>query len=786
MEKGQNPEFLRKTYALHESAEVESATKRKELRTGEEVEKTPEAQIQNYLDRFQEILERKDPSERARGIEAIKRLLHRKFIVKPEVATDVYLKHQQRMAHERGHGKVEVPEGVKNKIGTAVEVTVKGGNLKQELQGFSDEEKQMAEEITAKIDEQKHTLDYWIDYLSGPDALYPDWLKYWAIRSVTELSSYDKDEKEFPKRRPDTINPFPDLNQQALATVLDEVTKNEVYRAKLQELKDRLKPKETLREKKEKQQRIAERITALKEQDSEAEIDRKAIVQEVEEELGRTSFTEQEEVQALRAEREHVDESLQTFLDSAEFAKLYAQELEKLSPIDESMLANTNGKWVKYDQGSDHMVLAKSLQPYNTGWCTAGENTAESQLSRGDFYVYYSEDEDGNFVIPRSAIRMEGDKIAEVRGTAKDQNTDRYINPVVKEKMREFPDGPLYMKKSDDMDRMTEIEKKAKIGTRLTKSEIVFLYEIDSKIEGFGNRRDDRIWETLGSRDKEADFESLFPMLVALREKSERREVCTTEELQYLYEVRQEIKLGSFDRSNVTDIIRLRNAEADMPVVFGCETEPDQIATSIDHINELTKAYVGPLVPEIFKRIADYNVEYVYTQFPEKRIRRIPQEAGGRTVADIKSRIASSGSQFGGEGEFMVDSDDFKRSIYTDETFTTLKPRETHQLIRLTVADLGFSNGATTKEIFDRAIALGLDFCPPEVGSEYRISYTDQPMGEWVRIGMKQIKGSYGLSYIFGVVRGGDGSWLSGDWAGPVSLWDAGNQCVFSIRKSDS
>ena len=246
-EQPKNPEFLKKKYALHESEEVESAARRTETRTGEEVEDTPEAQIQNYLDRFQEILEREDPSKRERGVEAIKRLLHRKLIIKPDVATDVYLKYQQRQAHERGHGDVYVPDRVKDKINSAVEATASGANLKQELQGFSDEEKQMAEEIVAKIDEQKHTLDYWIDYLTGPDALYPDWLKYWAIRSVTELSSYDKDEKSFPKRRKDTINSFPDLNQQALANVLDEVQKNEAYRSELQKLKDRLQPKESRR-----------------------------------------------------------------------------------------------------------------------------------------------------------------------------------------------------------------------------------------------------------------------------------------------------------------------------------------------------------------------------------------------------------------------------------------------------------------------------------------------------------------------------------------------------------
>ena len=716
MKNRQNPEFLRKKYALHESEEAEKATRRKEGRTGEEVERTPEALIQNYLDRFQEILEREDPSKRQSGIEAIKRFLHHKLIIKPEVATEVYLKHQQRMARERGHGDIDIPDHVRDKVESAVEAAAKGAKLKKELEGFSDEEKQMAEEIVAKIDEQKHTLDYWIDYLTGPDALYPDWLKYWAIRSVTELSSYDKDEKQFPKRRPDTINAFPDLNQQSLANVLDAVIKNEAYRSTLQELKDRLQPKETRSVKREKSRRIAEKIKAIKEQDSNAEIDRRAIVQEVEEELGRASFAQHEEVQDLRAEREHVGETLQTFLDSAEFAKLYAQELEKLSPIDESTLANTNGQWMKYDRGSDHMILAKSLQPYNTGWCTAGENTAESQLSRGDFYVYYSEDEDGNFTIPRSAIRMEGDNIAEVRGIHNDQNLDRHIAPIVNEKMDEFPGGKEYQKKARDMERLTEIEKKTKMGTQLTKNELVFLYEIDSKIEGFGYHGDPRIKELRDARDPEVD----------------------------------------------------------MLIVFGCE--PEQIANSPDQINETTKAYVGPLEPGIFQKIAEYNIEHIYTDFPERSIRRQTMEVGGKTKEELLDELKAKG----------VNISDYAEAMMKHSDFVTSEKAEEMDFIRLSVGDLNIQGTLTTDAVYARAQELELELVPSDAGSHYRLNTLDQAMDDWVYMGMKQITDPYGYPGVFGVARDGDGLWLNYDWAHPGNQWFPDNEFVFRLRKSET
>ncbi|PIR74890.1 MAG: hypothetical protein COU35_00255, partial [Candidatus Magasanikbacteria bacterium CG10_big_fil_rev_8_21_14_0_10_47_10] len=216
-----NPEFLQKKYGLHNAPEVERAAQRKGRRTGEKVSQAPEVRIQNYLDRLGNIF---NPPERDNGrvdrkernLSLMKNFMHNNLIVKPGIATDEYLKYDQRLARERGHGDVKVPDETKNKITSAVETVASGADIRHQLQGFSNKEKQMAEEIIARMDEQTRSLDKWVDYLASDDALYPDWLKYWAMRSVIGLSSYDKDEKRFPIRNERTTNPFPDLNQQAL------------------------------------------------------------------------------------------------------------------------------------------------------------------------------------------------------------------------------------------------------------------------------------------------------------------------------------------------------------------------------------------------------------------------------------------------------------------------------------------------------------------------------------------------------------------------------------------
>src|SRR3989344_2231635 len=161
---------------------------------------------------------------------------------------------------------------------------------------------------------------------------------------------------------------------------------------------------------------------------------------------------------------------LKNLLQGANFGKLYAYAIEKVTPTEENELLNTKGEWVTYPKNSDHMPLVESLQGHGTGWCTAGELTAKTQLKAGDFHVYYSygkNDKPDKPTIPRVAVRMQGPDIAEVRGIAADQNLDPYIGEVVDKKLAEFPDGKAYQEKSEDMKRLTNLEKGIKAGEKL-------------------------------------------------------------------------------------------------------------------------------------------------------------------------------------------------------------------------------------------------------------------------------------------------------------------------------
>ncbi|HOX96724.1 MAG TPA: hypothetical protein PLI45_05115, partial [Candidatus Woesebacteria bacterium] len=201
-----------------------------------------------------------------------------------------------------------------------------------------------------------------------------------------------------------------------------------------------------------------------------------------------------------------------TMVGNANFGEYYALALMDLQRTVENRepLSVVEGKWVKYDKGSDHLPLVRSLEGHNTGWCTAGESTAKIQLQSGDFYVYYSNDHEGNPTVPRAAIRMENSNIGEIRGVAKDQNLDPYIGQIVEEKLQEFPDRDKYLKKVKDMERLTEIDSRTKKGETLTDGDLRFIYEIDDKILGFGYQKDPRIQEILSKRVIKKDLAKIY------------------------------------------------------------------------------------------------------------------------------------------------------------------------------------------------------------------------------------------------------------------------------------
>lgn len=490
-----NPEglkFLKNQYNdLHNSDEVTEAAARTGKRTGETIPKKPEAQIQNYLDRFKEITDRTDPEKKERGLRALKKILHKQYII--DHLPESHIELQRRIAREQGQ-EADFPEEV------------------------SDE--QRAEYLDIIQKDQAVSLDRWVDYLSSNDALYPDWTKYWAFRSMLTMSTYDKEEHKFGTRTKDTTAMFPDLNREALAYVVDIVEK--MHSPELAAITEQIKQQQNRRKKartilhknpddvyaQDALEQAEVELTALKQEKA-------ALLPQNPVQAGENEFAEEGKLVS--------DEDFDKLLSAEDFAKYYAFAIEHVVADNSELYKITEGEWRKFEQGSDPHVLTSTIQGHGTGWCTAGESTAAIQLEGGDFYVYYSKNELGEANIPRLAIRMEEDRIGEVRGVAHQQEIDSYIAPILEEKMDEFgAQGEKYKKKAADMKRLTDIDNRHQAGKELSKEDLRFLYEIDDMIEGFGYEYDPRIAELKEGRDQRADLSLVFdcrPDQISLTEK---------------------------------------------------------------------------------------------------------------------------------------------------------------------------------------------------------------------------------------------------------------------------
>lgn len=206
-------------------------------------------------------------------------------------------------------------------------------------------------------------------------------------------------------------------------------------------------------------------------------------------------------------------DNMRDLLARANFGELYDEAQNYGFKITEKLKAVKDGSWYDFaqsDHASDGKALSELVRSYRTGWCTAGLETATTQLQMGDFYVWCSTNPDTDKdEVPRIAVRMENGVVTEVRGVSggRSQELEPDLEDIVMDKIKKLPGGEKYFKKAKDMKRLTAIERKtlAYPNTELTSDELRFLYELDHEIEGFGYEEDPRVKEiraTRGDKDK--------------------------------------------------------------------------------------------------------------------------------------------------------------------------------------------------------------------------------------------------------------------------------------------
>lgn len=639
----ENPNLLKNKYNLHNAKEVKAAEKH----TDKKIPNNPDDQIQNYLDRLERLTMDKEGKQKRKMLNGEQRpralFLLREMLMKKHVRSN-----KEKMAE----GAARVEERAARDLGIQA--------------NYGDQEIEQRGNIA--VEDLEKSLDNWITYLTDANESYPTWFRYYVFRNILNLSDYDKDKGEFPKRSQGTAKLFPDIDRGALAYIRDMIEAE----------KDPIK---------------LEKI-------------RKA-----------------QEINQTPQDQLITKEKAQAF-SNLSFAKQYAEGIKQAGEITPEMREVTEGKWVKYQKGTDPTALWASLQNKGTAWCTKGFATAETQLQGGDFYVYYTLDKQGKPTIPRIAIRMQGDQIFETRGVADNQqNLEGNMAEIAEKKMNELPGKEKYQKASVDMKKLTAIYEKSfqenkKTGEKnylnpdLTKEELIFLYEIDDSIQHFG----------YGDKD---------PRIKEIREQ------------------------------------RKPNIQKDVLTIFECTQ--DQIARKPEEITENTKAYIGEWNIEIFQTIKNYsNITHLYESFPDKKIfmRELETDPNINFPEKAEETIKNKNMY----------SSDLAKDILKKTEFSQEKVK--YNLVRFTVKQLGFPNGATTDEIYKKAQDLGLELCPAEVGPHLRLQY---PGKEWMLIAMKQITDRDGCPNVFYLAWDGDQLGLGGGYARPSYGWDEDAWVCFSF-----
>lgn len=436
------------------------------------------------------------------------------------------------------------------------------------------------------------------------------------------------------------------------------------------------------------------------------------------------------------AARLRLDPTNKNAFTALSFGALYAKALDILQKESEGIdYSITEGDWEEISQGAPSSILTSLVRGYNTSWCIADDATAQDYLSRGTMYVYRTPREEGKEpAVSRIGIHVIDGQVREIRGIGKRQNLEGRLGDVLeafKQAHPEISGWEQYQERIDDSRKLAsvEIKMKEKPPVELSREELLFLYELKADkggklhlrpIQSFGYERDERIED--------------------LQEKRKDRR------------------------------------EEDMCTVFDCKSE--QIARKKADLKKPgIVAYVGRLSNDFFKELPAH-INHVYERFPQSSIAFRDITIGGKTPDQLRTEI--TGTLVAGiEMQISGCADDILGKIPEDKI---AREGTKEELVIISVEQLGFPNGATTREIHEKAQKLGLELCSAEVGPHLRLQYKDQPMDEWLVVGMEPITDRGGDLLVFGVAHSEDGLWLHDVHGRPDRQWNSDRRFVFVRR----
>jgi hypothetical protein len=132
-------------------------------------------------------------------------------------------------------------------------------------------------------------------------------------------------------------------------------------------------------------------------------------------------------------------------------------------------------------------------------------------------------------------------------------------------------------------------------------------------------------------------------------------------------------------------------------------------------------------------------------------------------------------------------------ALFEDPRFTTLGGRQVVEIAALSIAELGFGEGATYGQLIARALESGLVECPLELGPYLRMQFRDQPDGAdgkplthgrappgSITVASQPLDDSDETAKGFYLRRVDGVLWLRGYWSWPGHIWSPEDVLLFS------
>ena len=580
---------------------------------------TPVKKIEKYMDRLDKIHDIAKTNEHKMNL--LKEMYYKKYVIKK--LPEDYVELQKKIAFEEGRGYIDVNDTMKNQMLLNIQ------------------------------NDQKKSLDRWIEYFCSDDAMYPMWFKNYAFQGMLKLGKYDKEKRAFAKRVPETVEPYLSFNMEIIAQIYSslkhEIGENTLTEEEQEALQngesfqklyiyylnktadyvndgktdgiwikynqgDNYYPLwESLQEKNTGWCTAGEStcktqlaggdfyVYYTKDKNNEYKNPRIAIRMD-----GKDSIGEVRGVGPHQELEEQFIDIADKKLDEFPNKRVYRKKVHDMRLITKIYKRTKNNIELSREE---LMFLSEINEPIEGFGYEKDPRVLELQLKELDEIEKKS----------KNNIELSREELLFIYGATCDNilkivNDEAFTSRVVEicnaeifdKKLDDLSNEDIFQRKVQDTRLLTEIQQKVNNHIELSQEDLKFLYEINKSIETFVWGGDLRIQELqnveifderlddLSNKDSFQEKVQDTRLLVKIREKANNNEVLSKDEVLRLYEITGFLSLFDRQRILLNDIKKKRNLKSDLAYVYDCKEQ--NIGTNVsDFEKHDIKVYYGYL-----------------------------------------------------------------------------------------------------------------------------------------------------------------------------------------------